>query len=503
MQTVCFNGACVLESGPGGNQCAANADCGPQAFSAGSRSSFAFSFPAIFSQGFFSSTSVAITPLFCGDGQIQPPESCDNGNQNSDTTPGACRTDCSQARCGDFVVDTSLGESCDQGSGNSKTLPDRCRLSCQFPSCGDGIKDAGELCDDGNLRSGDGCSSSCTIETTLIAGNICGDGRLDPGESCDDGNTRPGDGCDDSCYQENAGCSSDAQCPGGVCVNGSCTPCRSNAQCQSGSCVDNVCQIGCASNDQCEGGVCIDGSCTPCADNSECRAGQRCVYGLCKDRAFVASTALCGDGTLSFPEECDDCNLRDRDGCSADCYLERGFCGDGIIQRALGETCEPSLHDKNLPFSCNPVTCRFLSGACGDAKIDSGEECDDGAENNKATPGATCRSDCSFPRCGDRVRDLSESCDDGNRLNGDGCSANCTIEQGAATTIAFPGQESPYGIINPLQFASVPWGQRPWAMLQSIATSRPPVGDTGPAAVAVIASGAAAGFAYMRRKRRR
>jgi hypothetical protein len=35
-----------------------------------------------------------------------------------------------------------------------------------------------------------------------------------------------------------------------------------------------------------------------------------------------------------------------------------------------------------------------------------------------------------------------------------------------------------------------------------VATSHPPAGDTGPAAVAVIASGAGAGLAWVRRKRR-
>jgi hypothetical protein len=35
-----------------------------------------------------------------------------------------------------------------------------------------------------------------------------------------------------------------------------------------------------------------------------------------------------------------------------------------------------------------------------------------------------------------------------------------------------------------------------------VATSHPPAGDTGPAAVSLVAAGAASGIAYMRRKRR-
>ena len=37
-----------------------------------------------------------------------------------------------------------------------------CRKTCTIPRCGDGILDGGEVCDDGNTVSGDGCSATCT-----------------------------------------------------------------------------------------------------------------------------------------------------------------------------------------------------------------------------------------------------------------------------------------------------------------------------------------------------
>ena len=44
------------------------------------------------------------------------------------------------------------------------------RLSYCSPSqCGDGMLGNGEECDDGNLLSTDGCSSSCTIEAGCLA----------------------------------------------------------------------------------------------------------------------------------------------------------------------------------------------------------------------------------------------------------------------------------------------------------------------------------------------
>lgn len=36
-----------------------------------------------------------------------------------------------------------------------------CRTDCTVPRCGDGRFDAGEVCDDGNTRDGDGCSADC------------------------------------------------------------------------------------------------------------------------------------------------------------------------------------------------------------------------------------------------------------------------------------------------------------------------------------------------------
>ena len=36
-----------------------------------------------------------------------------------------------------------------------------CRTTCTVPRCGDGVLDGGEVCDDGNTVSGDGCSSDC------------------------------------------------------------------------------------------------------------------------------------------------------------------------------------------------------------------------------------------------------------------------------------------------------------------------------------------------------
>lgn len=63
--------------------------------------------------------------------------------------------------------------------------------------CGDGIIQGSEQCDDGNNVDGDGCSSSCKLES------LCGNGILDPGEQCDSGmlNGKPGNACDVNCQK--------------------------------------------------------------------------------------------------------------------------------------------------------------------------------------------------------------------------------------------------------------------------------------------------------------
>jgi cysteine-rich repeat protein len=89
-----------------------------------------------------------------------------------------------------------------------------CNLS-GTTTCGDGKLDLDEECDDGNSVGGDGCSSTCKIEsgftcttatvqstTTTICQPACGDGIVAGAEECDLGaifNTGDYGGCTSSC----------------------------------------------------------------------------------------------------------------------------------------------------------------------------------------------------------------------------------------------------------------------------------------------------------------
>ena len=128
-----------------------------------------------------SSTTTTLEPV-CGNGIKEGDEECDDGEQNSDTEPNACREDCTLPFCGDGVHDTET-EGCDNGDQNSDTEPDACRLDCTLPDCGDGVQDDGEECDDGAGNSGtapDACRLDCTLP-------FCGDGVKDSDEECDQG----------------------------------------------------------------------------------------------------------------------------------------------------------------------------------------------------------------------------------------------------------------------------------------------------------------------------
>jgi cysteine-rich repeat protein len=67
--------------------------------------------------------------------------------------------------------------------------------------CSNGVLEGTEECDDGNLKTGDGCNNFCQLEpgwSCLVPGTAClpkcGDGLQTAGEKCDDGNTNSGDG---------------------------------------------------------------------------------------------------------------------------------------------------------------------------------------------------------------------------------------------------------------------------------------------------------------------
>ncbi len=154
----------------------------------------------------------------CGDGVLEGPELCDDGNTDSGdgcdlnciVEPGfSCPqggTPCI-ANCGDGLVVGS--EECDEGDTDDN---DGCSSTCMLEICGDGIIQLIEVCDDGNGDSGDGCDANCALEPGFScpqAGSLCladcGDGLVVGTEECDEGDTDDNDGCSSTCLLEICG----------------------------------------------------------------------------------------------------------------------------------------------------------------------------------------------------------------------------------------------------------------------------------------------------------
>ena len=119
----------------------------------------------------------------------------------SDATDDSPRGSVVDSASGDDAPPVDAGEVCTDG-GN-------CLIGCGNGTLDPGL---GEVCDDGNSVSGDGCSSNCTtVEKDYACPQPgepcvylvkCGDGRLGGKETCDDGNVIDKDGCSATCQKE-------------------------------------------------------------------------------------------------------------------------------------------------------------------------------------------------------------------------------------------------------------------------------------------------------------
>ncbi len=116
----------------------------------------------------------------CGNGVVDPGESCDDANDMPDDGCAACRY---TTRCGDGIQ--TADEACDDGN---QTNGDGCRASCEVERCGDGYFDLS-----------DSCADPTCVECGLAT---CGDGAVQAGEGCDDGGRIGFDGCSAACAPE-------------------------------------------------------------------------------------------------------------------------------------------------------------------------------------------------------------------------------------------------------------------------------------------------------------
>ena len=102
-------------------------------------------------------------------------------------------------------------------------------------------------------------------------------------------------------------------------------------------------------------------------------------------------------------------------------YTWRPKCGDGVVD-------EGELFDHGQPLEDNEYAAQ-CGATCGDNFVQTGEDCDDGDQDNTDE----CLTSCRPHRCGDGIvrqdrqpgEESYESCDDGNSEIFDGCNNDC------------------------------------------------------------------------------
>ncbi len=322
---------------------------------------------------------------------------------------------------------------------------------CISDNCGNGVLDPGEVCDDGNIIDGDGCSHDCKSNET------CGNGIVDTaaGEVCDDGNTVSGDGCSADC-RSLEGCGNGKVDPGEDCDGGPSgtsnvakeTP-VCNSDCTWAKHGDG--KVNKAAGEACDGDNNGHGDGRDCESstcNSDCTvsahgdgkvnpsAGEQCDgdnlgHGngtTCESKTcnYNCTPLRCGDGILNVTagEACDRDGAVGHDGasgangqsatCNADCTASR--CGDGVVNSMAGETCDDGAAN-SATGNCLPSVCHL--NVCGDGFVNQAldqyghakEDCDEGASNSDT---GACLTSCKKAACGDGfVQAGVEDCDDG------------------------------------------------------------------------------------------
>jgi len=155
-----------------------------------------------------------------------------------------------------------------------------------------------------------------------------------------------------------------------------------------------------------------------CAVDAQCPRGRVCVRGA---EVCLPSGAACTEGGTNGVAAVIDGTACDSDGAPGVCVravCRPSRCGDGFVDAAVGETCEPGVNQTGTPNE----GCRADCSRCGDGVLDAPiEDCDDGNDSNFDA----CKNDCTFNVCGDGFVNAGvEGCDGGadERANpNDGC----------------------------------------------------------------------------------
>jgi len=140
--------------------------------------------------------------------------------------------------------------------------------------------------------------------------------------------------------------------------------------------------------------------------------------------------AGCFTGVAALISACGSDGQVSASGGSAICgnaIVETGEeCDDGNSNDSDGCTnvCGKGSTSSNMQMSGSGGSTSSGGNTCGNGKLDQGEDCDDGNDVDSDT----CRNNCTSnapTTCGNGMVDVGEQCDDGNKVPDDDCSNVC------------------------------------------------------------------------------